>query len=87
MGIMMSEWVIDTSQYEEALGSANQVQTLVALSADLVTMFGIKPVARLIRCRDCKRGSDIGTGDLVHCKLLDRMMLRGDYCSMGARES
>ena len=41
----------------------------------------------VVRCRDCKRGSDIGTGDLVHCKLLDRMMLRDDYCSMGARES
>lgn len=41
----------------------------------------------VVRCRDCKRGSDIGTGDLVHCKLLDRMMLRGDYCSMGARKS
>ena len=21
----------------------------------------------IVRCRDCKRGSDIGTGDLVHC--------------------
>ena len=41
----------------------------------------------VVRCRGCKFGSDIGTDDLVSCKLLGLRMLRSDYCSMGARKS
>lgn len=41
----------------------------------------------VVRCRDCKRGSDIGADNLVYCRLLDLRMLHSDYCSMGARKS
>lgn len=88
----MSEWVMDTSQYEEALGSADQVQTLIALSADLVTMFGIKPVSRLVRCRDCMHFAEGNPSGVVWggrtpdwCVLRDYPTKGDGFCHRGIR--
>lgn len=43
--------------------------------------------SEVTRCYRCKWGAVIGTGNLVHCKLHDRMTLLDDFCSMGARSS
>lgn len=94
----MSEWIMDISQYEESLeltkefGSARNVPTLIALSADLTTMFGIKPEVMLVRCQDCMHftggqpsGAVVGGRMPDWCSLTDYPTHGDGFCHRGIR--
>ena len=87
---------MDTTQYErtleetKAFGLPQQVQTLVALNADLTTMFGIKPVIRIVRCKDCMHftggeasGVVVGGRTPDWCSLTDYPTHGDGFCHRG----